>query len=60
MKVYANKPSFRTVEFNETRLSFIVAKQKDLENKSNGKTYNKHNKLFYSKLNNILKTISDL
>ncbi|QNO13313.1 DUF2326 domain-containing protein [Alkalicella caledoniensis] len=39
-KVYANKSSFRTVEFNETGLSFIVAKQKDPENKSNGKTYN--------------------
>lgn len=39
-KVYANKPSFRTVEFNETGLSFIVARQKDPESKSNGKTYN--------------------
>jgi len=39
-KVYANKSSFRTVEFNKTGLSFIVAKQKDPENKNNGKTYN--------------------
>ena len=39
-KLYANKSSFRTVEFNETGLSFIVAKQKNPENKSNDKTYN--------------------
>ena len=39
-KLYANKSSFRTVEFNETGLSFIVAKQKNPDNKNNGKTYN--------------------
>jgi uncharacterized protein YydD (DUF2326 family) len=39
-KVYANKSSFRTVEFNKTGLSFIVAKQKNPDNKNNGKTYN--------------------
>ena len=40
IKVYANKESFKTVEFNETGLNFIVAKQKDPENRENGKTYN--------------------
>lgn len=39
-KLYANKSSFRIVEFNETGLSFIVAKQKNPENKNNDKTYN--------------------
>lgn len=39
-KVYANKQSFRTVEFNESGLNFIIAKQKNLNNIENGKTYN--------------------
>jgi len=39
-KVYSNRSSFRTVEFNETGLSFVVAKQKNPDNKNNGKTYN--------------------
>lgn len=39
-KIYANKESFRTVEFNESGLNFIVAKQKNPENRDNGKTYN--------------------
>lgn len=39
-KVYANKQSFRTVEFNESGLNFIIAKQKNPNNIENGKTYN--------------------
>jgi uncharacterized protein YydD (DUF2326 family) len=39
-KVYANKPSFKTVCFNEKGLSFIIAKQKDAQSKETGKTYN--------------------
>jgi len=40
LKVYSNKSNFRTVEFNETGLNFIVAKQKDPKNTDKSKTYN--------------------
>ncbi|MGP8330769.1 MAG: hypothetical protein ACT6FB_00240 [Methanosarcinaceae archaeon] len=40
LKVYSNQPSFRTVEFNKTGLSFIVAKQKNPGSNEQGKTYN--------------------
>ncbi len=36
----ANKDSFRTVNFNETGLTFIVAKQKNPGESDRGKTYN--------------------
>jgi len=39
-KVYSNKASFRTVEFNTTGLSFVVAKQKNPGSSEQGKTYN--------------------
>ena len=40
IKVYSNKPTFRTVEFNPTGASFIIAKQKNPNSKDKGKTYN--------------------
>ena len=40
LKVYSNKASFRTVEFNTTGLSFVVAKQKNPDLSEQGKTYN--------------------
>jgi uncharacterized protein YydD (DUF2326 family) len=40
IKVYSNQPSFRTVEFNKTGLSFVVAKQKYPGSSEKGKTYN--------------------
>lgn len=40
LKVYSNKKSFKTVEFNKTGLSFVVAKQKNPESSDQGKTYN--------------------
>jgi len=40
IKVYSNKASFRTVEFNRTGPSFIVAKQKNPGASKKGKTYN--------------------
>ncbi|HJH30325.1 MAG TPA: DUF2326 domain-containing protein [Methanosarcinaceae archaeon] len=40
LKVYSNQASFRTVEFNKTGLSFIVAKQKNPDSSEQGKTYN--------------------
>ena len=40
IKVYSNKSSFRTVEFNRTGLSFIAAKQKNPEKSERGETYN--------------------
>ncbi len=40
IKLTANKKSFRTVEFNENGLSFIVAKQKYPGESDRGKTYN--------------------
>ena len=40
IKVYSNKASFRTVKFNRTGLSFVVAKQKNPEASERGKTYN--------------------
>ena len=40
IKVYSNKTSFRTVKFNRTGLSFVVAKQKNPEASEKGKTYN--------------------
>ena len=40
LKVYSNKESFKTVEFNKTGLSFVVAKQKNPESSDLGKTYN--------------------
>ena len=40
LKVYSNQASFRTVEFNKTGLSFIVAKQKNPGSSERGKTYN--------------------
>ena len=39
-KVYSNQASFRTVEFNTTGLSFVVAKQKNPGSSEQGKTYN--------------------
>ncbi len=40
IKVYSNQPSFRTVEFNRSGLSFITAKQKNPGQSEKGKTYN--------------------
>jgi uncharacterized protein YydD (DUF2326 family) len=40
IKVYANRESFRTVEFKPTGLNFIVAIQKNPEKNDDGKTYN--------------------
>jgi len=40
IKVYSNKKSFRTVEFNPSGLNFIIAKQKNPEKSDDGKTYN--------------------
>ncbi|MBU0701137.1 DUF2326 domain-containing protein [bacterium] len=40
IKVYSNQTSFKTVEFNRTGLSFVVAKQKNPEASEKGKTYN--------------------
>jgi uncharacterized protein YydD (DUF2326 family) len=40
LKVYSNQPSFWTVKFNKTGLSFIVAKQKHPGSSEQGKTYN--------------------
>ncbi len=40
IKVYSNQPSFKTVEFNKTGLSFVVAKQKNPGSSEQGKTYN--------------------
>lgn len=40
IKVYSNRESFRTVEFNRTGLSFIIAKQKNPGTSEDGKTYN--------------------
>ena len=40
IKVYSNKQSFKTVEFNPTGLSFILAKQKNPGESEKGKTYN--------------------
>lgn len=40
IKVYSNMESFREVKFNETGLSFIVAKQKNPEVTEKGQTYN--------------------
>lgn len=40
IRVYANMEIFREVKFNETGLSFIVAKQKNPEITEKGQTYN--------------------
>ena len=40
IELSANKESFKTVPFNKSGLSFIVAKQKNPETSDNGKTYN--------------------
>ena len=40
IKVYSNQASFRTVEFNRTGLSFVIAKQKNPGTSEKGKTYN--------------------
>jgi len=40
LKVYSNKESFKTVQFNRTGLSFVVAKQKNPESTDQGKSYN--------------------
>jgi uncharacterized protein YydD (DUF2326 family) len=40
IKVYANKNTFRPVEFNPAGLSFIVARQKNPGASEDGKTYN--------------------
>lgn len=40
LKVYSNKASFNEVVFNQTGLSFIVAKQKDPGVTEKGQTYN--------------------
>ena len=39
-KVYTNKDSFKTIEFNSTGLNFIVAKQEEPNSSDTGKTYN--------------------
>ena len=40
VKVYANKSSFKTVEFNQNKPNFIIAKQKNPGASESGKTYN--------------------
>lgn len=40
LKVYSNRESFKTVKFNRTGLSFIIAKQKNPGTSEAGKTYN--------------------
>ena len=40
IELSANKESFKTVPFNKSGLSFIVAKQKNPETSDNSKTYN--------------------
>ncbi len=40
IKLYSNQASFRTVQFNKTGLSLILAKQKEPEETKKGKTYN--------------------
>lgn len=40
IKVYSNQTGFKTVEFNKTGLSFVVAKQKNSGSNKQGKTYN--------------------
>lgn len=40
IKIYSNKKSFKTVEFNKTGLNFIVAKQENPNSKDISKTYN--------------------
>ena len=40
IELSANKESFKTVTFNKSGLSFIVAQQKDPESSDNSKTYN--------------------
>ena len=40
IKVYANKKSFRIVEFKSSGLNFIIAKQKNPGMNDDGKTYN--------------------
>lgn len=40
IELSANKESFKTVTFNKSGLSFIVAKQKNPESSDNSKTYN--------------------
>lgn len=40
IKVSANQADFKTVHFNKSGLNFIVAKQKNAENKDTGNTYN--------------------
>ena len=40
VKVYANKESFRTIEFNPSGLNFIIARQKNPGKNDDGKTYN--------------------
>ncbi len=40
LELSANKESFKTITFNKSGLSFIVAKQKNIESSDNSKTYN--------------------
>jgi len=42
IKVYSNQETFKTVQFNKTGMSFIVAKQKDpgASEREHGATYN--------------------
>ncbi len=40
LKVYSNKKSFKTVEFNKTGLSFIVAEKEQPDSDDHSKTYN--------------------
>lgn len=40
IRVYSNKSSFKTTEFNNAGLSFILAKQKNIADPSVGATYN--------------------
>ncbi len=40
IKVYSNKKSFKTVNFNLTGPNFIIAKQKYPDSNEKGKTYN--------------------
>lgn len=40
IKLSANQADFKTVSFNKSGLNFIVAKQKNVDNKDTGNTYN--------------------
>lgn len=40
IRIYSNKNSFKSIEFNRNGLSFIIAKQKNPNQNDSGKTYN--------------------